>query len=174
MKEISPYNLRNVIPALIAVFFLTEACAQQSPKKVAQKTVSGVDISVQYFAPNVRGRVVWGDLVPYDEVWRTGANNATVFEVNKKVQIGGKVVPAGKYALFTIPVKGGPWTVILNKTYDQWGAYNYDKADDLLRFEVTPQRTIEMNEEMSFDIDDEGNVVFKWEYLSFKFPVKAS
>lgn len=171
MKMRTLFYRGYTILALISLFVIAEACSQQSPKISVEKTVKDTNIGIEYFSPKARGRVIWGDLVPYDEVWRTGANNATVFEVSKNVKIDGVVVPAGKYALFTIPTKEGTWTVILNKKHDQWGAYNYDQKEDQLRFKVNTQRTIEMTEDLTFSIDDDGNVIFKWEYLSFRFPV---
>ena len=80
-------------------------------------------------------------------------------------------MPKGKYALFTIPKKGDTWTVIINKTSDQWGAYDYDEKQDLFRFDVNVKRTLELSESLKFDIDGEGNVMFSWEYKSFQFKI---
>jgi hypothetical protein len=93
--------------------------------------------------------------------------------VNKDVTIDGKPLPAGKYALFTIPEKGD-WTVIFNKKADQWGAYDYDKADDALRIKVKPKKLDQVQEQLSFDVGKEGVVQFKWEYQSFDFSVSAN
>ncbi len=168
-----PKTIALLALLLINPFFASLTKAQQplSPPDSVMKTVDGVNIEIHYFSPRVRDRAIWGKLVPYDSVWRTGANNATTIEVNKNVYINGKKVPKGKYSLFTIPKAKGPWTVILNKVWDQWGAFNYDSKEDLVRFEVEPERTIDKNENMKFDIDDQGNVVFSWEYRTFKFPV---
>ena len=94
-------------------------------------------IIVTYSRPNVKGRKIFGGLQPYGEVWRTGANAATTITFTENVLIEGNKVPAGEYGLFTIP---GPdeWTIILNKTWKQWGAYAYKQSDDLLRFKVKP------------------------------------
>ena len=78
-------------------------------------------------------------------------------------------MPKGRYALFTIPKKGDTWTVIINKEADQWGAYNYKESEDLFRFEVDVERTLEINESLKFDVSDDGTVMFAWEYKSFKF-----
>ncbi len=94
-------------------------------------------VTLNYSRPNVKGRLIFGDLEPYGEVWRTGANNATNITFTDEVMMDGHPVPAGTYALFTIPGKI-EWTVILNKTAKQWGAYNYKKEDDLFRFAVKP------------------------------------
>lgn len=92
-------------------------------------------ITVKYSRPNTKGRKVFGELEPYGAVWRTGANSATVISFTENVSLEGQPVPAGEYALFTIPGKD-EWTVILNKTTKQWGAYDYKEADDFLRIKV--------------------------------------
>ncbi|MDF2431300.1 MAG: hypothetical protein JWP44_931 [Mucilaginibacter sp.] len=94
-------------------------------------------ITITYSRPNVNGRVIFGGINPYGQVWRTGANAATTITFSENVFMQGNKVPAGTYALFTIPDKD-EWTVILNKTAKQWGAYSYKEADDLLRFKVKP------------------------------------
>ncbi|MGV3508547.1 MAG: DUF2911 domain-containing protein [Sphingobacteriaceae bacterium] len=95
-------------------------------------------ISVSYSRPNVKGRVIFGGLEPYDKVWRTGANSATTIKFSEEVKIEGNTVPAGEYGLFTIPGKN-EWTVILSKGSKQWGAYTYNQADDLFRLKVKPR-----------------------------------
>lgn len=92
-------------------------------------------ITLSYSRPNTKGRKIFGGLEPYGQVWRTGANAATVITFTDEVTIEGNKVPAGEYALFTIP-EANEWTIILNKTTKQWGAYEYKQADDLLRFKV--------------------------------------
>lgn len=94
-------------------------------------------ISITYSRPNVKGRKIFGGLQPYGEVWRTGANAATNITFSENVIIEGNKVPAGTYGFFSIPT-AGDWTIILNKTSHQWGAYSYKQADDLLRFTVKP------------------------------------
>ena len=165
--------LLNIQFLLLTVFIFTGACAQKSPPASVEKAVNGVTIKMKYNSPRVRDRIIWGDLVPYDQVWRTGANEATILEVSKDVSIDGKKVPAGQYTLFTIPKKGEPWTVILNTVSEQWGAYKYEEDKDLMRFTVDTERIIDLEEEMTFDINDSGNVVFTWEYMRFQFQVDA-
>ncbi len=94
-------------------------------------------ITITYSRPNVKDRVIFGGINPYGQVWRTGANAATTINFSENVIIEGNKVPAGSYSLFTIPDKD-EWTVILNKTVKQWGAYSYKAADDFLRFKVKP------------------------------------
>jgi len=97
-------------------------------------------VTLTYSRPNVKGRKIFGGLEPYGQVWRTGANSATVITFTDDVTIEGNKVPAGEYALFTIPT-ANEWTIILNKTTKQWGAYEYKQADDLLRFKVKADKT---------------------------------
>lgn len=97
-------------------------------------------ITITYSRPNMKGRKIFGALEPYDKVWRTGANSATVIKFSEPVTIEGKEIPAGEYGLFTIPNKT-EWTVILSKTSKTWGAYTYNVADDFARFKVKPMVT---------------------------------
>jgi hypothetical protein len=97
-------------------------------------------VTLAYSRPNVKGRKIFGGLEPYGQVWRTGANSATVITFTDDVTIEGNKVPAGEYALFTIP-NANEWTIILNKTTKQWGAYEYKQADDVLRFKVKADKT---------------------------------
>lgn len=101
------------------------------------QTVGLTKISLVYSRPGVKGRKIWGDLVPYDKVWRTGANEATAITFSTDVRIGGQALPAGSYSLHTIPTTG-EWTVIFNKSADLWGSYDYKEANDALRVRVKP------------------------------------
>jgi hypothetical protein len=162
--------------ATLTLILPEQLWAQQplSPGDSATAMVGKTEVKIKYFSPAVRDRQIWGNVVEYDKVWRTGANNATVLELSNPVRIEGKNIPAGKYALFTIPRSGGEWTVILNKTWDQWGAYNYDENQDVHRFEVKPKKEIEISENLKFYVNNKGNVKFEWEYLSFDFDLKPS
>jgi hypothetical protein len=102
-------------------------------------------ITVTYSRPNVKGRRIFGGINPFGEVWRTGANAATTITFSENVIIEGNPVPAGTYSLFSIPDRAN-WTIILNKTVKQWGAYSYKQADDFLRFTVKPKRVNEKRE----------------------------
>lgn len=97
-------------------------------------------VTVTYSRPNTKGRKIFGELESYGAVWRTGANNATTIQFTNDVSLDGKMIPAGKYGFFTIPGEK-EWTIIINKTADQWGAYDYKQADDILRFTVKPAKT---------------------------------
>jgi hypothetical protein len=141
-----------------------------SKNGAASGTIDGVDVSLEYGRPNVKGRDIWGGLVPYGEVWRTGANEATTITFSSPVMIEGEALPAGTYALFTIPGED-EWTVIFNETVEQWGAYDYDAEYDALRVTVTP-RAHEMTEAMDFRVGD-GEVVLMWDELAVPIAVEA-
>ena len=161
------------------VLFALSANAQDdkskrpSPPAEVSGTVEGTDITIDYSRPSVKGRTVFGEMEPYGKVWRTGANEATTFEVTTDVEIEGKPLPAGKYALFTIPTEGD-WTVIFNKTPEQWGAYDYDEAEDALRVEVTPDKTDEPTEQLTFEIGDDGKVTMMWANTAVSFDVSSA
>jgi hypothetical protein len=118
---------------------LAQRTPQASPSAKVMQTVGITDFMVTYSRPSAKGRTIFGDsaLVPYGQLWRTGANMATVLEASTDFMFGGKKVPAGKYALFTIP-KGGEWTVILNKNYNQGGTAAYKESEDVARTKVAP------------------------------------
>ena len=123
-------------------------------------------ITVKYSRPNTKGRKVFGELEPYGAVWRTGANGATTIAFSEAVTLEGKPVPAGEYALFTIPGKD-EWTVILNKVTKQWGAYEYKEAEDFLRIKVKPVTTKEKTETFAINfinvLPTKGQLQLAWE-----------
>lgn len=110
-------------------------------------------VTVKYSRPNVKGRNVFRDLVPYGEVWRTGANTVTTINFTEDVTLEGQAVKAGEYALLTIPGKDS-WTIILNKGTKQWGAYTYKEADDVLRFTANPTKLKENVESFTISFSD--------------------
>jgi len=138
------------------------ACAQRAspPAKVSETTASGVKISIDYSQPAVKGRTIGKEIATYGKVWRTGANEATVFEVSKAVKVEGKSLPAGKYSLYTIPGEK-EWTLILNKSWDQSGTV-YDQEKDALRAVVKPGKSASFTERMTFKIAKNGVVSLIW------------
>jgi hypothetical protein len=132
--------------------------------------------TIKYHAPAVRGRTIWGGLVPYNEVWVTGAHRATSFEVSKDILLNGTKIPAGKYALFTIPGKD-TWTVIINKKWDQHLADEYSQAEDVARFEVKPEALTEVQERLRYSLkvnnDKSGVLTFAWELLQWRLSVEV-
>jgi len=162
-----------------ALLLTTSINAQQDkskrpspPAKVSEKIKSGATISIDYSQPSLKGRTIGTTVEPKkDEVWRMGANEATVFEVNKDVTINGKALKAGKYGLFSI-WNGDTWTVIFNKTWNQWGAFNYKEGDDVLRVNVKNMPPASSSEKMTFTVDDSGKVTLTWGNIGFDFMVK--
>lgn len=137
----------------------------------AEASVGGVSVAVDYGRPEVRGRKVWGALVPYGQVWRTGADEATTIRLDRDALVEGQKLAAGTYALFTVPGES-EWTVVFSKTAQQWGAYDYKQADDALRVTVRPEAG-EMTEALEFTVGPE-RVVVRWEKLSIGFRVAAA
>ncbi len=141
------------------------------PAKVTQKIRSGATISIDYSQPSVKGRTIGKELEPMDgKVWRTGANEATVFETDKDLTIDGKKLPAGKYGLFTL-FNGKEVTVIFNKTWSQWGAFKYKDADDELRIK-TSYTQAPSTEKMTFKISPSGVVTLLWGNRKVDFKVE--
>ncbi len=134
-------------------------------------------ITIRYSAPAVRGRIIWGGLVPYNEVWVTGAHRATSFEIDRDISMDGKKVPAGKYAIFTIPGKE-KWFFILNRKWDQHLADEYEQKDDILRFEVTPRTISSLQERLNYTItelsDTEAVLSISWEKIKVNIPLKLN
>jgi len=141
-----------------------------SPPAKTEGTIDGAKIVIDYSTPFVKGRKIFGGLEPYGKVWRTGANEATTFTVDKDIKVEGKDLAKGTYALFTIPNEK-EWTIIFNKTSNQWGAYDYKEADDALRVTVKPSKLEKLVEK--FNIAVEGSkVVLRWENTEVAFAVK--
>jgi hypothetical protein len=140
-----------------------------SPPATTTGKIGQANITINYGSPSVRGRKIWGGLVPYSVVWRSGANEATTFETDKEIKVEGKNLPAGKYAFFTIPTET-KWTIIFNKVPDQWGAFHYEQGKDALRVKVSSKKTTDMKERLEYDIAD-GKVTLKWENLEIPISI---
>jgi hypothetical protein len=146
----------------------------KSIPREAHGQVGDAHVTIKYYSPGVRGRVIWGGLVTYDEVWVTGAHQATNITFSAPVRIDGKMIPAGTYALFSIPGRE-VWTLILNRNWEQHLTDDYDEADDLLRVTTRPEE-IELEERLVYDIqkveEGKGRIKIAWEnkavYLDFE------
>lgn len=152
---------------------------ENSKKSIPQEAhgnVGNAHVSVYYHSPAVRERVIWGGLVPYGEVWVTGAHSATNIEFSKAIQVEETTIPKGKYAFFTIPGQDR-WTLILNKNWEQHLADDYDQADDVIRIEVTPETGMPLTERLTYTIEDKGEgsgaIRMSWEKLSISLPFKT-
>lgn len=140
-----------------------------SPRKEMKGTIEGVDITVNYGSPSVKGRTIWGDLVPYDKVWRTGANKASSITFSSDVVINGQKLAAGTYGIFTIPGES-EWVIIFNENSEMWGSGDYTEDQDVLRVNAKPETMETSQEAMDFMVD--GNkVVLKWDKVAVPFTV---
>ena len=133
--------------------------------------VNGTKITIDYSSPSKRGRDVFGGMEEYGKVWRTGANESTWIEVSKDVEVEGETLAAGKYGLFTIPGED-EWTIIFNKKWDGWGAYEYKEADDVLRVKVKPTSTDAVVEMLTIDIEKSGDVILAWDQTKVEFSIR--
>jgi len=146
-----------------------------SPPGTAEVSLKGKTITIDYSRPSMRGRKIMGELVPYDKVWRTGANEATTLTTPVDLNIGGTKVPAGKYTLWTLP-SAGTWKLIINKQTGQWGT-NYDEKQDFARIDMQKSELSAPVEQFTISFDKKGedtaDLVMKWEKTSVSIPVKA-
>ena len=150
-----------------SVALAQEAKKPLSPPARAETTVNGKKITIDYNAPSKRGRVIFGELVPYGKVWRTGANAATTLTTEADLMIGSLHVPAGKYSLFTIPGEK-EWTLIVNKQTGQWGT-RYDESQDLGRVKMKVSTVSEPVE--TFAIGIGPTLSFTWDTAKAWIPV---
>ncbi|HUR95903.1 MAG TPA: DUF2911 domain-containing protein [Gemmatimonadales bacterium] len=146
---------------------------KQSPRASVSQTVGLTTVSITYDRPAVNGRPIWGKLVPFDSVWRAGANENTVIEFSSPVRVGDQTVAAGRYGLHMIPTEGD-WTIILSRQASAWGSFSYDPKEDALRFRTTPAPG-DMHERLAYTFDDptESSVVatLRWEKLAVPFKI---
>lgn len=166
---------------LLTLFGITSAWAQgdkasrPSPPATATGKIGDATITISYSSPAVKERKIWGDLVPYEKVWRAGANEATIFETDKAIMVQGKELPAGKYSLFATPgVK--EWQFIFNSETGQWGIKrtgeaNFDPAKNVLTVTAKPAKSSAMNERLLYEVTAKG-FVLKWENLEVPVGVK--
>ncbi len=154
---------------------LVKDTTKKSIKSMAVGIINGDSLKVTYHSPGVRKRVIWGGLVPYDEVWVTGAHDATLLEINTPFIVAGKTIPAGTYALFTIPGKK-EWTVIINKHWKQHLASEYDEKDDVVRLKVKPGK-VPHTERLQYFVEEgkngKGRLAVAWEKIRIEFPVEV-
>ncbi len=147
-----------------------------SPGASVSQTIGLTDVTIRYSRPGVKGRKIWSELVPYGEVWRTGANENTTITFSTAVKVEGKELPAGTYGLQTIPGEK-EWTLILSKDADLWGAFDYKPEHDALRATISPKASEHDKERMEFYFDDltdtSATVKLIWEKLTVSFKVEA-
>ncbi|MBT9392637.1 DUF2911 domain-containing protein [Hymenobacter sp. NST-14] len=173
MKQFRFFSLLLLVLAVLSAapgFAQDQKAPPASPAATATGKIGKATVTVAYSSPSVKGRPVWGQLVPYNEVWRAGANEATTFTTDQPLQVEGKTLPAGTYSLFAIPTEK-EWTVIFNKTAKQWGAYKYDAKQDALRVSVTPKKAAAPTEKLLYDVTPKG-LVLRWENLEIPVAIK--
>lgn len=144
-----------------------------SPHTSAMAMIGDAHVHIDYSSPGVRGRIIFGGLVGYDNVWQAGAHYATWIETDKDLTIAGEKLPAGKYGFFTIPSKSD-WTIMINKNWDQHGKDEYDEKEDVIRFKVTPEISEDIQEHLEYKItetsDNSGVISMSWEKVKIEFP----
>lgn len=145
-----------------------------SPHARLVQTVGATEIEIDYSRPGAKGREIFGGLVPYGKVWRTGANASTKISFAQDVRLEGQAVPAGTYALYTIP-EADEWTVILSTNTELWGAFDYDEADDVVRVTVTPEELQEPVENFTIGFDEltDGGAVMYLDWVHTRVPVQV-
>ena len=172
-------KIANITKGLVLTLSLsllsTLTWAQASPAATASGKVGEANITIKYSSPSVKGRQIWGGLVPYNKVWRTGANLATVLETDKDIKIEGKALPAGKYSVYAIPGEK-EWIIIINSQTGQWGVTKAgetteDPAKDVLRVTVKPKKSASANERLLYTINNKG-FVLSWENLDVPVSIK--
>jgi hypothetical protein len=167
---------------LFGSFILNDIIAQDkkeevriSPKAELMQTIGFTDVKIIYGRPGVKGRTIWGKLVPYNAVWRAGANEATKIIFSTDVIIEGKNLKKGSYSFFAIPGKN-EWTLIFNKVADQWGAFEYNESEDALRIKVKPQKG-DWEEWLTYTItktsDKTAVIKLEWEKLKIPFKIEV-
>ncbi len=145
-----------------------------SPNASVSQTIGVTNFTLTYSRPGVKGRVIWGGLVPYDSTWRTGANEPTSLTTSDEITVAGQKLPAGKYSVLTIP-RRGEWTVIFSGQKDLQGSSNYDPKQDVMRVTATPDTTQPHQEWLWLGLDDltpnSGNLVLGWQRLRLAVPI---
>ena len=167
-----------IVLTLVAGIFATSTVSAQqdkskraSPPAVVKETLnSGTVVTIDYSQPSVKGRTIGKEIAPFGKVWRTGANEATIFEVSKAVKVDGKALAAGKYSLHSIPGEK-EWTLIFNKKWQKPGT-EYNEAEDALKIKVKPVKAAQFTEKMTFSVDKSGKVALVWGDISVPFAVK--
>jgi len=152
-----------------------DKASRPSPPKTATGKAGGATITINYSSPAVKGRKIFGDLVPFDKVWRAGANEATLFETDKDIKVEGKALPAGKYSLYVVPGEK-EWTFIFNSETGQWGIKrtgetSEDTSKDVLSVKVKPGKSASMNERLMYEVTSSG-FALRWENMEAMVSIK--
>jgi hypothetical protein len=161
--------------------FAASSCAQDKgarpspPAKAVCKIADGKMITIDYSSPRMKGRKIFGDLVPYGKIWRAGANEATTFVTTTDLTVGGTTVPAGSYTIFTVP-NADKWTLVISKKTGEWGTAYPGEANDLARVEMSVSKTAAPEENFTIDFDQSGSsctLQMKWENTQASVKIAA-
>jgi len=163
-------KIRLLFLTLVTVTSVNAQNKPASPAATATGKISGATITINYSSPSVKGRVIWGELVPFNKIWRAGANAATTIETDKDLTIEGKKLPAGKYSFFVIPNEK-ECVLIFNKVSKMSGTSNYNEKEDQLRVTVKPQVADSSSESLVYAIN-KNSIVLSWEKWNIPFSVK--
>ena len=164
---------RILFLALGLLLSVSPLSAQQQQRKSPAQSADGKLASVRYSSPQKRGREIYGTLVPYGKVWRTGADSTTYVTLKRAVKVGNTTLPAGSYSFFTIPGES-EWTIIFNKAPRAWGSYSYDEKQDAARITVKPSQTEAVTEGLTYSFKPAGNgehMVITWDKTSVEVPL---
>lgn len=169
------YDMKHLVFTASLIFmgffvFAQSPTTKPSPAAKTTASIEGNTITIDYHQPSVKGRKIWGALVPYGKVWRAGANQTTSIAFSSDAKVHGKKVPAGKYAFFVIPNEKD-WTIILNKTI-KWGAFSYKQEEDVLRFTVPVEQMKSSEEKLTYSISETGEVSLLWANAKASFDVQ--
>jgi hypothetical protein len=173
VKMLAVILMIMILPSLLKA--QTDKSKRPSPPATATGKIGTAAIAIDYSSPSVKGRKIFGGLVPYDKVWRAGANEATIFQTDKDITVEGKKLPAGKYSFFATPGEN-EWTIFFNSETGQWGDKqggdaNMDPAKTVLSVKVKPKKTKELNEKLEYAVMNNG-FGFRWEYTDVFVSVK--
>jgi Protein of unknown function (DUF2911) len=163
MKFLFPLGMISLLLFVsLSSFAQNDKSKRPSPPATVSQKVGETTITIKYSQPSVKGRTIGVDLEPLPgKVWRAGANEATVFETDKDIVVEGKVLPMGKYGFFIL-VQDETWTFIFNKTWDQWGAFTYKEADDVLRVPVRGKEVETSSEKLTYKLSADGHLNILW------------
>jgi hypothetical protein len=166
--------MKKIIGLLLILIATTNFAVGQKAKASPRESVTGkinaATLSIDYGSPSVKGRKIWGALVPFDKIWRAGANEATTFKTDEDITVEGKKLPAGNYSLFIIPNEK-ECIVIFNKKSEQWGAYNYNQELDQLRVVVSPKKESNSTEKLLFLVKDNA-IALLWDNWEIALEIK--
>lgn len=167
-------KIKSILLLITALIFSCSSFSQNAKPRVSPaRSITGkikdVTVTINYSSPSVKGRKIWGGLVPYDKVWRAGANEATTIETDKDIQLSGNILPAGKYGFFLVPVEKNEWIAVFNKEPNQWGAFKYDETKDQLRVKAYRNSLQNGQETLIYTITTQG-FSLQWDMLSVFIP----